>query len=149
MLEMRLNNEKDIDVKSIIALISKDLEREAEYFIVKARALELLIKVSDYDAVNQEQGAAQTLINGVLALYQGLENQQSTDLNLQMKCIDYLKNFYNDHQFKTNEHAPMLTSFDSSPNHLQQPHPEVRTLWRRTSELSDHQRGPGIVPIHC
>lgn len=108
MMEIRLNNEKDIDVNSMMALISKDLEREPAYFIVKARAIELLIKISDYDAVSKELGAAQTLINGVLKLYHELENQATSDLHLQMKCIDYLKNFYNDHQFKTQQHSPLL-----------------------------------------
>ena len=38
-----------------------------------------------------------------------ISQEQQTDMFLQMVCIDYLKNFYNDHMFKTIKYAHLLT----------------------------------------
>jgi hypothetical protein len=47
------------------------------------------------------------LLNGVINVYVAQENQ-SVDLYLQMCCMDYLKNFYNDSNFKINKYAHLL-----------------------------------------
>ena len=45
-------------------------------------------------------GAQETLINGVVKLYLSEENSQDTCI--QLHCVEYMKNFYNDHAFKAN-----------------------------------------------
>ena len=89
-------------------MIQEDLEREPTYIIVKARALGLLQLLSEFEALKNDTAAQETLINGVIALYASQEKIQSPDMFLQMKCIDYMKNFYHDYQFRVNKYAHLL-----------------------------------------
>ena len=82
-------------------MIQADLEREPTYIIVKSRALGLLQLLSEYEALKNDTTAQETLINGVITLYASQEKNESPDMFLQMKCIDYMKNFYQDYQFRT------------------------------------------------
>lgn len=107
ILEVRLCNENNIEVEPLIKVIQEDLEREQSYLIVKARAIQLLQKLSDFQALQENPAAQESLINGVINVY--ISQEQQTDMFLQMVCIDYLKNFYNDHMFKTIKYAHLLT----------------------------------------
>ena len=51
ILDVRLNNENNIEVEPLIKVIQEDLEREQSYLIVKARAIQLLQKLSDFQAL--------------------------------------------------------------------------------------------------
>ena len=51
ILEVRLCNENNIEVEPLIKVIQEDLEREQSYLIVKARAIQLLQKLSDFQAL--------------------------------------------------------------------------------------------------
>jgi hypothetical protein len=62
-----------------------------------------LTKLSDFDVLRNDTNAQEQLIGGVINLY-----TTSTDMYLQMSCLDYLKNFYNDHDFKVNKYAHLL-----------------------------------------
>jgi len=63
-------------------MIQEDLEREPTYLIVKARAVSLLQKLSDFDALQKDAVAQETLINGVINLYVSQEQSQSLDMFL-------------------------------------------------------------------
>ena len=64
--------------------------------------------LSEYEALKSDTGAQETLINGVITLYASQEKNDSPDMFLQMKCIDYMKNFYQDYQFRTQKYAHLL-----------------------------------------
>jgi ubiquinone biosynthesis protein UbiJ len=46
------------------------------------------------------------LLNGVINVY--ISQDTAVDLYLQMCCMEYLKNFYNDADFKINKYAHLL-----------------------------------------
>jgi len=104
ILDIRLGDESNIEVEPLIKAVQEDLEREQSYTIVKARAIQLLQKLSDFETLKNDTVAQETLINGVITLYVSSES----DMYLQMSCMEYLKNFYNDHQFKVAKYSHLL-----------------------------------------
>ena len=107
ILSIRLCDENDVNIDHFVRLIQADLERENSYLIVKSRSIQLLTKLSSFQALQNDTEAQETLLNGVINVYISQENQ-SVDLYLQMCCMDYLKNFYNDSNFKINKYAHLL-----------------------------------------
>ena len=68
-----------------------------------------------------------SLVSGILRIFASNEGD-SADLCLKMACIDYLKNFYNDHEFKVEQYAYMLAQVvDMSSKMLLQcvSHPDI------------------------
>ena len=59
----------DNDIQPLVHLIKEDLERAPEYVLVKARAILLLAKVSDFQGLKDDVSSQDTLINGVMNLY--------------------------------------------------------------------------------
>jgi hypothetical protein len=64
--------------------------------VVKARTVMLLEKLSDFPSLQNDVKAQDRLVNGIINLYA----QQKHDVYMQMRCLEYLKNFYNNHLFK-------------------------------------------------
>jgi len=58
--------------------------------------------------MQNDTSAQETLVNGIINFYSNLEEANHGKLFLQLKCIEYLKNFYNNHQFKINKYAHLL-----------------------------------------
>ena len=71
-----------IEIQPFVQMIQEDLEREPTYLIVKARAVSLLQKLSDFDALHEDPVAQETLVNGVINLYLSQEQNQSLDMFL-------------------------------------------------------------------
>ena len=71
-----------IEIQPFVQMIQEDLEREPTYLIVKARAVSLLQKLSDFDALQEDPVAQETLVNGVINLYLSQEQNQSLDMFL-------------------------------------------------------------------
>lgn len=66
---IRLSDQRNIEIQPLIQQIQADLEREAEYALMKARAIRLLAKVSDFDALKNDLTSQDALVNGVMNLY--------------------------------------------------------------------------------
>jgi len=67
--------------------------------IVKKRAIELLTKLSDFKDFQQNPNLQENLLSGLISIFRS-EEGENADLCLKMTCIDYLVNFFNDHNFK-------------------------------------------------
>jgi hypothetical protein len=94
---MRLKEEDDTDISMFLSLIQRDFERDASYLIVKSRAIQLLQQLSHYKVLQNDTNTQETLIKGVIKIFLQQESEKGGDVHLQMCCIEYFKNFYNDH----------------------------------------------------
>ena len=108
MLLVRLRNEEGIDASHLFNIVNHDLERDQSFVIVKARSIELLEKLSDFGSMQNNTQAQETLVNGITDFYTRLECGDSSCVLLQLKCIEYLRNFYNNTSFKVNQYAHLL-----------------------------------------
>jgi len=66
-----------------------------------------LVRLSDFDALQQNPVAQQSLAQGVLRIFSSDENENS-DLCLKMSCLEYMRNFFNDHMFRVHAYAHMV-----------------------------------------
>ena len=67
ILSIRLCDENDIEIEPFVKLIQADLERENSYLIVKSRSVQLLAKLSSFQALHNDTTAQETLLNGGLS----------------------------------------------------------------------------------
>jgi hypothetical protein len=67
--------------------------------VVKTRAVQLLAKVANFEQLTNNTELNSSLVNGLLQVFAS-EEGDNADLCLKMQCIEYLKNFYNDHMFR-------------------------------------------------
>jgi hypothetical protein len=95
---MRLNDESGIDRISLLQMIEGELTATSN-LIVKKRAIEILTKLSDFKDFQQNSKMQENLLSGILSIFRS-EEGENADLCLKMTCIDYLVNFFNDHNFK-------------------------------------------------
>jgi len=105
-LIQRLRNEDDISSADLLTMIEGELQL-ANNLIVKKRSIEMLKVLSDFDDFQKDTTLQTNLIQGVFRTFAS-EEADNADLCLKMACIDYMKNFYNDYQFKVTTYAPML-----------------------------------------
>lgn len=63
------------------------------------RSVELLTTLSDFDELKENSQMQDSLIQRLLQIFNSEEGDNS-DLCLKMSCLDYIKNFFNDHQFR-------------------------------------------------
>ena len=75
--------------------------------IVKKRAINLLVRLSDFDALEDNLQAKESLAQGVLRIFAS-EEHDNADLCLKMCCIEYMRNFFNDHNFRVNSFAHIV-----------------------------------------
>ena len=57
ILSIRLCDENDIEIEPFVKLIQADLERENSYLIVKSRSVQLLAKLSSFQALHNDTEA--------------------------------------------------------------------------------------------
>ena len=75
--------------------------------IVKKRAIELLKKLSDFKEFQLNPQLQENLLSGLMAIFRS-EEGENADFCLKMSCIEYLINFFNDHNFKVQTYAHTL-----------------------------------------
>ena len=49
-----MNDETKVDIKGLIKSVMADVERDKSFLIVKARALEILAKLSDFEQLKED-----------------------------------------------------------------------------------------------
>lgn len=69
--------------------------------IVKKRSIQLLVRLSDFDELQNDTTMQSNLVQGVLKMFASDENDNA-DLCLKMGCVQYMSNFFNDANFKVN-----------------------------------------------
>jgi hypothetical protein len=72
--------------------------------IVKKRAIEMLTKLSDFEDFQKNSELQGNLLSGLIQIFKS-EEGENADLCLKMTCIDYILNFFNDHNFKVQTYA--------------------------------------------
>ena len=97
-----------MNVEDLIGMIERELA-QTNNLIVKKRAIELLVKLSDFEALQANTQAQEGLAQGVLRIFAS-EDADNADLCLKMGCIEYMRNFFNDHQFKVNTYSHLVPS---------------------------------------
>ena len=75
--------------------------------IVKKRSIQLLVRLSDFDELQNDTAMQSNLVEGVLKMFASDENDNA-DLCLKMGCIQYMSNFFNDANFKVNAYQQMV-----------------------------------------
>ena len=87
-------------------MIERELSQQNN-LIVKKRAIELLVRLSDFQELQDNTDAQKNLAQGVLRVFASDDNDNA-DLCLKMSCIEYMRNFFNDHQFRVNTYAHIV-----------------------------------------
>lgn len=90
----------------MITMIEAELQ-QVNNLVVKKRAIKLLVRLSDFDALQDNLQGKESLAQGVLRIFSSEEND-NTDLCLKMCCIEYMRNFFNDHNFRVNTFAHIV-----------------------------------------
>ena len=75
--------------------------------IVMKRTVDLLTKLSDFEWLKQNPQLQDSLIRRLLMIF-NTEEGDSADLCLKMSCIEYMKNFFNDHEFQVSTYASVV-----------------------------------------
>jgi len=75
--------------------------------MIMKRAVELLTKLSDFKELQQNPVMQDSLIRRLLQIFSSDEGDNA-DLCLKMSCIGYMKNFFNDNNFKVEEYAHIV-----------------------------------------
>ena len=68
---------------------------------MKRRVIQLLVKLSDFEAVQADPAVQDNLMQGVMKIFQS-EESDNADLCLKMGCVEYFRNFFNDGEFRVN-----------------------------------------------
>jgi hypothetical protein len=82
---------------------------------VKTRAIQLLIKLSDFQSILNDPKLQESI---AIAVFKIFSSEETQDLCLKMTCGDYMKNFYNDHAFKVTTYAHLLPAVLEMGNHM-------------------------------
>eukprot|EP00347_Sterkiella_histriomuscorum_P023381 403334851 len=106
VLEIRLNDDTDIEIKYILDIIAGEL-RAPENLIVKRKIIQLLALVSDFDQVQKEQKLQEEFIREIMGIFASQQGDNN-DLCLKMACVEYMKNFYNQTVFRVDAYAHFL-----------------------------------------
>ena len=87
-------------------MIEAELQ-QVNNLVVKKRAIKLLVRLSDFDALEENILVKESLAQGVLRIFASDENDNA-DLCLKMCCIEYMRNFFNDHKFRVETFAHIV-----------------------------------------
>lgn len=82
VLLVRLGNEEGIDASHLFNIVNHDLERDQSFVIVKARSIELLEKLSDFQSMQSNTEVQETLVNGITDFFSRVESGNSNSMLL-------------------------------------------------------------------
>lgn len=76
---------------------------------MKRRVLQLLASLSDFEALKNNQAMQEDFIRGVMGIFSSTsENKENQDMCLKMGCVEYMKNFYNDANFRVEAYSHFM-----------------------------------------
>ena len=107
-----------MNIDELVSTLGEELVKPNN-LIVKRRAIDLIVRLSDFTSLRNNTQMLDNLTSGVINMFANSENEND-DLCLKMSCIEYMRNFFNDAEFRINAYQQLVPSVIEMGNRMLQ-----------------------------